>query len=433
MPLLVKPNHTLLDAVHLATQKLSEVEDANAVLKDVLSICIEAVEAEGGSIYIHEPAAKRLRFLHVLPEEVADRLERLDISDDFGVAGRVFQSGQTEISHFSRDGDPSSRSIREKSGVVVDTMITLPLQIKGLSPIGVVQLVNKRKGDFTEEDQSVLETVADVCTFAVTNARLLEQRRRVAALEGMGRSAHDLANKAGVLMTFLPDFERNIEALKGVLRLQGVKGEALFYLDMLEGTFRDVFAPYSERVYRYARLINDLAAGKPLTPKLKQASLAHVVEEAVQFMEPQARRNRVGLITEVEYTAPDLEFDDLFIIRIVENLVGNAIKAVHETIPGTWVSENYDDPDARYSDVVVRTRYADGVHSISVTDSGPGLSPGQIRGILGGTARSSWGQSAGSGLGTKVILELVQALDGRLSIHSKLGEGATFLVELPVK
>lgn len=430
MQLLVKESNPLLDAVHLVTQKLAEVQDASTVLSDVLALCVDAVGAEGGTIYLHEPAAKRLRFHHVLPEEAAERLERLDIPDDFGVAGKVFKSGKSEISHFSRSGDPQSRDIKEKSGITVRTMITVPLQIQGMNPIGVVQLVNKRTGDFDGEDEAVLDTVANVCALAVANTRLLDQRRRVASLEGMGRAAHDLANKAGVLMTFLPDFERNLEGLKGVLRLQGVQGEALFYLHMLEGTFKDVFAPYSERVYRYARLINDLAAGKPLTPKRKLQSFAHVVEEAVQFMEPQARRNRIQLRTDLEYTAPEFEFDDLYIIRIVENIVGNAIKAVHDTIPGTWFAET-DDPDSMFGDVVIRTRFDAGWHTIEVIDQGPGMSPGQIRRILGGAARSSWTQNTGSGLGTKVILELTEALGGKLAIQSKLGEGTTFSVSFP--
>lgn len=428
---LVKTN-PLFDAVHLATRKLAEIGDVNAVLSDVLSICVEAVGAKGGTIYLHEPATRKLRFLHVLPEEIADRLERLDIPDDYGVAGRVFQSGKTEISSFP-SGDPEREDIREKSGVIVRTMITLPLQIKGMEPIGIVQLVNKRDGEFTEEDEAVLDTVSDVCTLAVINSRLLEQSKQVASLEGMGRTAHDLANKAGVLITFLPDFQRNLDALRGVLRLQGVRGDAMLHLDMLESTFKDVFAPYSERVYRYARLINDLAAGKQLQPKMKAQSLPIVVGEAVEYMLPQARRSHVELVTILDREVPELEFDDLYVIRIIENIVGNAIKAVAEMIPDDWAAQHGDDPDAVYGKVTVSTSFTGGKHSVVIRDEGPGLSPGTIRKILSGQARSEWGQNSGTGLGTKVIVELSQALNAKLSIHSKLGEGSTFTVEFGQK
>lgn len=430
MNLLMKAANPLLEAVHRATAKLATVGDVNEVLKEVLGICVEAVGAEGGTIYLHEPASRRLRFLHVLPVEVADRLERLDIPDDFGIAGLVFQSGEVSFNEFPTGGDPNSSTIKEKSGITVRTMISLPLQVRGMTPIGVIQLVNK-DGGFTDADETMLEIICSVCTLAVVNSRLLEKGTRVASLEGMGRAAHDLANKAGVLMTFLPDFERNIEALRGTLRLQGVKGEACFYLDMLEGTFKDVFAPYSERVYRYARLVNDLAAGKPLKPKLRFHSFAHVVTEAVEYMQPQAKRNWIQVRAAADFEAPDFEFDELFVIRIVENLVGNAIKATRDHIPQTWIDENAGDPDAVFASIIVSTEHRHGRHILHVRDEGPGMSPASIRDILSGNAKSSWSQSSGTGLGTKVVLELTEALGGKISIKSKLGEGATFTIEFP--
>ena len=67
---------------------------------------------------------------------------------------------------------------------------------------------------------------------------------------------------------------------------------------------------------------------------------------------------------------------------------------------------------------------------IEVADDGPGMSPATIRSILSGKAVSQWDRSLGTGLGTKVVVELVRALGGRLSIRSKLGEGSTFVIEL---
>ena len=423
--------HRLLDAVHMATNKLASPGDTKALLRDVLSICIEAVGAMGGTIYVHDPGTRTLRFLHVLPTEVERKLERLDLPDDYGVAGRVFTSGTPEISEFGQTGDPHRNAIVRRTGVTVNTMITVPLMIKGTAPIGVVQLVNKRDGPFDETDEEVLDTISDVCAFAIMNSRLLEQQTRVASLEGMGRAAHDLANKAGVLMTFMPDMERNIEGLRKVLCEQGVKGEACLYLDLIEATFSDVLVPYSERVFRYAKLINDLAAGKPLEPKLKVQSFASVVQETCDMMEAQARPAHVELRSDLQKDAPPYLFDDLYIIRIVENLVGNAIKAVKETITPEWMAANGSTPDSFFGVVTVRYRYVAGHHFLEVIDEGKGLSPAQIRSILSGTARSRWESSDGTGLGTKVVLDLATTHGAKLAVRSRLGEGATFEIDFP--
>ncbi|MES1228183.1 MAG: GAF domain-containing sensor histidine kinase [Armatimonadota bacterium] len=421
----------LLDAVHLATQKLASPGETKALLRDVLSICLEAVGAMGGTIYMHDPGTKTLRFLHVLPEEVERKLERLDLPDDYGVAGRVFQNGAAEVSEFGQTGDPHRNAIVRRTGVTVKNMITVPLMMKGSTPIGVVQLVNKREGPFDDTDEAVLDTISDVCTFAIMNTRLLEQQTRVASLEGMGRAAHDLANKAGVLMTFMPDMERNIEGLRKVLCEQGIKGEACLYLDLIEATFSDVLMPYSERVFRYAKLINDLAAGKPLTPKFKVQSFASVVQETCDMMEAQARPAHVELRCDLQKDAQPYLFDDLFIIRIVENLVGNAIKAVKETITPEWMSKNGDKFDSFFGTVLVRYRCVEGHHILEVVDEGKGLSPAQIRSILSGTARSRWESSEGTGLGTKVVLDLASTHGAKLAVRSRLGEGASFELDFP--
>lgn len=386
----------------------------------------------GGSIYIHDGSQRQLRFLHVLPEEVEKKLERLDLPDDYGVAGNVFQSGKPEISTYGTDGDPHRKAIVRRTGVTVRNMITVPLQIEGMAPIGVVQLVNKKAGEFDDTDIVVLDTIADVATLAIMKHRLLEQSLRVASLEGMGRGAHDLANKAAVLITFLPEFERSLKGLRKSLTTN-TDAETRLYLDLLEGTYTDVFAPYSERIYRYAKLVNDLAAGKQLEPKMKSGNFAAVVREAAEFMEANARRHHVRIVYDIQRDAPEYEFDDLYVIRIVENLVGNAIKAVREMITPEWLAENRGEDDAYSGSVTVRYRFAGDCHVLEISDEGPGMSPSRVRSILSGQARSNWEVNSGSGLGMKLVLELTAAHNAKLSIRSRLGEGSTFEVAFPAQ
>jgi signal transduction histidine kinase len=127
--------------------------------------------------------------------------------------------------------------------------------------------------------------------------------------------------------------------------------------------------------------------------------------------------------------APEFDFDDLYVIRIVENLVGNAIKAVHETIPDEWLGQHSGDDSETFGEVRIQYRYTGESHILIVSDDGPGMPPGMIRQILSGAASSKWEQSSGSGLGTKVITDLVSAHGAKLSIRSKLGEGSSFEVD----
>ncbi len=421
----------LLDAVHLVTSKLSSLADLDRVLRDALATCVEAVGAASGTIYLHDVASETLRFQYVFPEEIADRIEATDIPDDFGVAGQVFQSGEAIISTFPEEGDPRTRGINEKSGITVRTMISVPLVVGDMRPIGVVQLVNKRQGDFTQIDADVLDTVSRVVTLALLYSKLLGQNRRVASLEGMGRAAHDLANKAGVLVTFLPDFRRNLDHMRAALAKPDGVEEAKIYLDLLDGTFTDVFEPYSDRVFRYARLVNDLAAGKRLTPRKKLQPLVDVIESSVSYLATPARDKFIEIAYDLQEDAPDLYCDELYMMRIMENLVGNAIKAAVEVIPDRWLAEHAGDDDAIYDQVVVRYRFVDGMHLVEVDDHGPGLTHEQIRRILAGDPQVGWGRQTGSGLGTRIVLELAATHGGKVSIDSEPGRGSTFRVALP--
>lgn len=73
--------------------------------------------------------------------------------------------------------------------------------------------------------------------------------------------------------------------------------------------------------------------------------------------------------------------------------------------------------------------------SIAVTDTGKGISPHMqeiifepFRQVEGGTTR----EMGGSGLGLAISRELVQMMDGTLTVRSEIGKGSTFTVNLPL-
>ncbi|MBI3721714.1 MAG: hypothetical protein HY248_04100, partial [Fimbriimonas ginsengisoli] len=63
----METSERLIQAVQRATRKLASSGNFDLLLRDVLAICVDAVGASGGTIYLHEPEGKRLRFQHVLP------------------------------------------------------------------------------------------------------------------------------------------------------------------------------------------------------------------------------------------------------------------------------------------------------------------------------------------------------------------------------
>src|SRR5439155_12405886 len=72
--------------------------------------------------------------------------------------------------------------------------------------------------------------------------------------------------------------------------------------------------------------------------------------------------------------------------------------------------------------------------TIEVRDSGPGIPPEELDTIFEAFRQlgaSSTRETGGVGLGLSIGKQLVDALGGKVSVTSRVGEGSTFRVELP--
>lgn len=427
----METNERLIRAVHTATRKLASTGNFDELLREVLVIAVDAVGASGGTIYLHDPVKRKLVFQHVIPEDVANKLPFREMPDDAGVAGQVFQTRKTQISEFTESIEKTRQEVEKAVGVVTRTMITVPLMMESETPIGVVQLVNKHEGNFNETDMAVLDTVSAVSTMAYLNSRLIEESSRASTLLGMGKVGHDIGNLAASLFANISFSEMAMDGMRQHLASLPKQDEtSSMYLESLQEMYSELKASV-ERIVGYSRLISDLSAGRALRPNKVLSPIADTIQIAASYLESEGRKQRVAIRYEIDENAPPLMHDELYIFRIVQNLVGNAIKAVKEIIPEEWEAKFSDQDDALFGEVVVRYRFEDCKHILEVQDSGPGMPPEVAERILAGTARSQWDKGGGSGWGTKIVLELAATHDAKVSIDSHLGKGTTFRVIFP--
>ena len=103
------------------------------------------------------------------------------------------------------------------------------------------------------------------------------------------------------------------------------------------------------------------------------------------------------------------------IIQIANNLLSNAIK---------FTSDGY---------VILQVDYMDGNLTISVSDSGKGMSEEQIKRIYQPFERfGDTSAQEGFGLGLPITLGLVNLLGGTIDVRSDIGKGCIFTVRLPL-
>lgn len=415
---------SLLDAVHQSARKLASSGNFDTILSDVLAICVDAVRANGGTIYLHDKSKCTLQFRHVLPEEVAEKLQLKDIPDDFGVAGQVFQTRKSIISQFEDRDEAHTGGKSLGVDTKVTSMITVPLMMESEEPIGVVQLVNKREGQFDADDAVVLDTVSAICTMAYMNSKLLDESTRASQLLGMGKVGHDIKNLAFALEANVSFSDETLRMMRDEIREAGVEEKVAWAVDDVEHMLKDLSLSI-DRIKRYSILMSDLSAGKGLAPTKQVSNMADTIRLAAAYLESEARKNCVSLQYQIQEDAPPFAHDEMYVFRIVQNLVSNAIKAVGEAHEGDPEDDNTWNP------VVIRYAFQGDQHVLEVQDSGPGMTRDVAERILSGNARSVWGRSSGSGWGTKIILELAATHDGVVSIDSEIGKGSIFRISFP--
>jgi two-component system, NtrC family, sensor kinase len=81
--------------------------------------------------------------------------------------------------------------------------------------------------------------------------------------------------------------------------------------------------------------------------------------------------------------------------------------------------------------LIVRTRTEDRMIKITFADDGPGISEDNLKRIFDPFFTTKE-VGKGTGLGLSICYGLVQAHGGRIYVRSKLEQGATFVVEIPV-
>jgi signal transduction histidine kinase len=145
-----------------------------------------------------------------------------------------------------------------------------------------------------------------------------------------------------------------------------------------------------------------------------RAELGSLVAEAVGMQGPLARARQLQLVTEVPADLPAVSVDAALISRVLQNLLGNAIKF---TPAGGAVR--------------VSARREGQEVAVSVSDDGAGVPPELLPRLFQAFAHGDH-LERGSGLGLAFCRLAVEAHGGRIGVESEPGRGSTFTFTLPV-
>jgi signal transduction histidine kinase len=287
----------------------------------------------------------------------------------------------------------------------------LPLKM-GDQIIGVLDILSTDEDDFNADDVSVLQNVANQITIALENARTYATEREAAKrLRELDRSKRRfLANMSHELRTPLTNiigFSR--------LMLKGIGGQ------LPERLRSDTQIIYHNGQHLLG-LINDLLDISHIEAGLmelefKEVDLAELINSVMATASALVRDKEIELHQEIAPDLPTVQADAARIRQVLLRLLTNAAKFTERGA------------------ITIRSWASDGEVLVSVSDTGVGIPPEDHERIFQQFEQGSLENGRrpnGAGLGLALSKEFLEMHGGQIRLESKLGQGSTFTLSLPM-
>jgi len=401
-------------ALYDVNQAISQL-DLRSVLEVVYRKLTGLMDTTTFFIGLYDPTHDRVQLVgsydhgQYTPDEYQSAAE--------GITGLVLRSCQKLVIHDTeRTPLPSEVIIQDEQP---RSVMMMPLLTRE-EIVGVITVQSYVPHAYTDDDETLLETIAGAVATAVRNAQLYAETRLRAdelAAANARLEAQD-ALRRELVYQITHDIRGPLQVIYGYadVILEGVLGP------VTDGQ-REVLQMMIKRSRAIEAMTQDILAVGPINRQT--LSLAPV--DLIALCQQAARDARIAYPDERFHfetvcAAPRLvvEADYNRLSRVLDNLLNNAVKFSPQG--GTITLRAEPDPT--------------GVEAqVSVSDQGVGIDPASLPYIFERFYRGSHTGHArfdGSGLGLFIAQQIIEAHNGRVRVDSQAGSGSTFTFCLPL-
>jgi len=421
-----------LDAVLEISNALFSKVSLDELVKETLEVSLRTVNAGAGSVILYDPKIEKLVFKYVVGP-AAPKLTGMQLDPDQGICGEVFQSGLPKITDDPTKEKRHLRTVGEEVHYITKNMVSVPLKSIQGKPIGVMQILNKEGANFDEDDLELLTIMAAQAATAIENARLHEEAKLAVVVNLMGDISHDIKNLITPVTTCTQTLEMMWQPMAEELHAiqEEYKDSDPALVERIErawGFLRDFFPEAVEMITDGAtatqervREIADCVKGIISPPQFELRDVHEVIEKVVKPLKVVGEKNGVTVTMEPGNNVPPTMIDQKQLYNAIYNLVNNAIP---ETPAGGKVTVK--------TSAVTEGEFPEGSYvMICVQDTGRGM-PDHVKEKLF-TDQAVSTKPGGTGLGTRIVKNVVDAHKGIITVESELGVGTTFTIKLPYR
>ena len=374
------------------SRDLASTLDLDTLLDDIVRASADITHAEAASILLYDDTARQLYF-QVATNIDEPTMRGLVVPLEKSIAGWIVTNRKSVRIDDAHKDLRFFSDVEQTVGYETRSLLGIPLITKN-KVVGVLEVINKKRGRFTDPDESMLTVLGAQAAVAIENARLFQQSDLIAEF------VHELRTPLASLSTatyllLRPEMSR--EQRDQIVN--NIHNETL-RLNSLASSFLDLARLESGRVqFRKTRF-----------------SVADLLYECRDVMVTKAHETNVQIRVDVPNDMPLMEADRDKIKQVILNLMSNAIK--YNRTNGS---------------VIVTGNYSDNEQSITIQDTGVGIPDESIPHLFEKfyRVREHESKASGTGLGLSISKQIIQGHNGRIEVKSKMGVGTSFTLHLP--
>lgn len=238
-----------------------------------------------------------------------------------------------------------------------------------------------------------------------TRLRAMSEMENESRLASIGRLAAGVAHEINNPLAIISE---NAGYLKDLLMIEKAYSADERILDLVDDVLDSVdrCGQITKRLLGFARHFE---------PLIQPLNVGHVVQQVLTFLRKEATYRNIDIVLSIPENLPKIYSDQGKLQQIFLNLINNAFQAMD------------DGGHLEISAFMIKGQRV----AVSIKDNGCGISEENMKQIFE-PFFSTKTKTGGTGLGLSITYGLIKKLEGDISVKSKLGEGTTFTVTLPL-
>jgi len=384
----VEKLNLLIDAAKTVNSTL----DLDKLLDVILETSIKSISADRGTLYLIDELKSEIWSKALRGTEVIEI--RLPIGK--GLSGYVAKTGETINIPDAYNDSRFNPEVDRKSGFRTNNMLCMPMRNRDGKIIGVFQMLNKKGGPFTSQDEEFINALSIHASIAIENARLAQEMVNSERLSAVGRMAstiiHDIKNPMGTLRVYAQ-----------VMKKKSGNEEA--------GKLADEMIHQVDRFVNMTQEILDFSRGVSAT-NIQTAEFGEVMEGVLAFIEKDLTKRNIKLEKTLNFQGK-VRIDQDKVVRVFYNIASNAADAM--PTGGT---------------LLVTTESAGDMVKVDFKDTGTGMPEEVKRRIF--EPFVTYGKKHGTGLGMAIVKKVMDDHKGKIEIETEMGKGTTIRLLFPL-